>query len=408
MSSPVITPNMSLTEPIVGGTTGGTSVIDYGPLVNQNFVILDGHNHAPGSGVQIPPAGLNINTNLPFQGNSITELNSLVFNGAVTGMGQLLSLYTNGTDLFYEDIHGNSIQLTKAGGPNAGTGNIQGLPSTPIGGAGISWVNGTSTFQFLVDAGTVGANIDVGSATLRYPGSYPTPSGSNWITLEVPSSISSGYSITLPVAPPSSISLVQMSSTGVLSASNTVSGNVTITGTATVDSNLIVDGNATIDGEIILGPSAASIIGGADGVQVGALQLGVSPEAVITSDASFRLLVGNNGGTNLKPVVVSNYLNTDSALAQGMLSGTVASNGVVTSGVGFTVSKGITGAYSIIFDENFTTIPCGVAVATSNSNVAVCVEASGTLGGMAIRFVGMPSGSPTDVSFNFIVVGSIN
>jgi hypothetical protein len=78
-----------------------------------------------------------------------------VFAGAVSGTPSVLSLYSNGTDLFYKDVNGNAIRLTEAGGPTSGTGNIQGLPSNPTGDAGILWVNAQSTFQLLKDSGTL-------------------------------------------------------------------------------------------------------------------------------------------------------------------------------------------------------------------------------------------------------------
>lgn len=199
MATPVITPSMGLTEPAVGATLAP----GWAMLLNANFGILDQHNHTANQGVQIPPAGLNINTDLTMKGNNLIALNSAVFNGAVTGTPNFLSVYSNGTDLFYKDSGGNLIQLTKAGSPNAGTGNIQGLPSSPTAGAGISWVNGQSTFQMLLDAGTVGANVDMGTAILRYPGSYPTPAG-NYIALQAPTSLATGFALTLPGTLPSS------------------------------------------------------------------------------------------------------------------------------------------------------------------------------------------------------------
>lgn len=214
MSNPVITPNMGLTEPGIGNTTSPTWAQD----LNTDLSIVDGHNHAPGSGVQVNPSGLNINADLPFNGNNLTSLNSEVFKGAVVGTPSVLSVFTNGTDLFYKDINGNSIQLTKAGGPNAGTGNIQNLPSTPMGGAGISWVNSQSTFQLLADNGTSAANIDVGSAIIRYPGSYPTPSG-NYIELRAPSSLATGFNIVFPATLPGASSFLSIDSSGNLAAS---------------------------------------------------------------------------------------------------------------------------------------------------------------------------------------------
>ena|ERR1700677_590069 len=221
MPTPPITPNMNLTEPIVGSTISPTWALD----LNADLTLIDQHNHTPGQGVQIPPAGLDINSNLTFNYNSLIDLNSLVFAGTVSGTTVPLSLFTNGTDLFYEDVHGNTIQLTKSGGPNAGTGNIQGLPSTPVGAAGISWVNGSSTFDFLLDSGMVGANIAIGSLALTYTASPATPT-SMQIVVEVPSAIS-GYTLTLPAAVPSSTSFLQMDSGGNVTATIPVSAGLT-------------------------------------------------------------------------------------------------------------------------------------------------------------------------------------
>lgn len=227
MPTPPITPNMSLTEPVVDQGNGGTLAPGWALLLNANFSTIDSHNHTAGKGVPIPPSGLDISTDLTFQGNNLTHLNSAVFNGAVTGTPSLLSIYSDGTDFYFKDVNGNSIQLTKAGSPNAGTGNIQGLPSTPVGGAGISWVNAQSTFQLLADNGTSKASLDAATVILRYPGSYPTPAG-NFIALQAPASLSSPYALTLsPTAPSTDKALLLTASSGVQSylskgAANTV------------------------------------------------------------------------------------------------------------------------------------------------------------------------------------------
>lgn len=200
---------MSLSEPVIGGTLSP----QWAMLLNADLTVIDGHNHTPGSGVPIPSGGLNINADLTFNGNNLLDLNSLVFDGAATGLLSDLSLSSNGTDLFYKDINGVSIQLTKNGQPNTSTGNIQGLPSTPIGSAGITWVNAQSAFRFLMDSGAAGANIEAGSYVMRYPGSYPTPTG-NFIILEAPSTLATGFSLVLPAALPASQAMLSFSNSG--------------------------------------------------------------------------------------------------------------------------------------------------------------------------------------------------
>lgn len=228
MPSNLITPNMFLTEPAIGNSLSP----QWAQLLNADMGIIDQHNHSPGSGVQVPPDGLDINSDLTFQGNNLLALNSAVFNGAISGSPFNLSIYSNGTDLFFTDINGNAIQLTKNGGPNTSAGNIQGLPSTPTGGAGISWINAQSTFNFSDDSGTGQASIDVASIIIRYPGSYPTPTG-NYILLEAPSSLATGYTLTLPPALQPDTGILQVNSSGVITNNiKTINANYPGTGTS--------------------------------------------------------------------------------------------------------------------------------------------------------------------------------
>src|SRR5580658_9517376 len=119
MANTTITPNMGLVVPTPGADPGP----DYANNNNQDFVVIDSHNHAPGSGVQINPEGIDINTNLPFNGNSITTLYGIGFSASASS-SNLAFLYTNAqsgggiTDLFYNDGAGNVIALTKAGSVN--------------------------------------------------------------------------------------------------------------------------------------------------------------------------------------------------------------------------------------------------------------------------------------------------
>lgn len=212
MTNTLVTPNMGLTEPGIGNVTSPA----WAALINADLGLIDAHDHTPGKGVAISSGSINVNADFSFNGYNLLSVNSLDFSGAVTGTPATLSIYSNGTDFFFKDINGNSIQLTKAGGPNAGTGNIQNLPSTPTGGAGISWSNTQSTFQFLADNGTSAANIDVATVVVRYPGSYPTPSG-NFIALQAPTSLASGYSLTLPSLPASQ-KIMTLDAAGIIAA----------------------------------------------------------------------------------------------------------------------------------------------------------------------------------------------
>jgi hypothetical protein len=76
MADVIISPNMMMPVPIPGVDPGP----DWANNVNACLSIIDGHNHALGTGVQVTPAGLNINTDLPILGNNLTQVRSIRFN----------------------------------------------------------------------------------------------------------------------------------------------------------------------------------------------------------------------------------------------------------------------------------------------------------------------------------------
>src|SRR5271165_1438850 len=199
MSNNTITPNMNLVAPTPGKEPGPQYAFDQ----NQDLSILDNHNHTPGSGVQIPPAGLDISTNLNFQNNSPYNVSSVVFSAPATNSA-LTALYTapqSGggiTDLFYNDGAGNVIALTKAGEVNA---TIASLPGESYAGGTFTWKQGTGS--------TTPANFDIGSITIR-PNIAATTFG---VVLNPPASISSEYDVQLPIVP-SVIGIMQLDTSG--------------------------------------------------------------------------------------------------------------------------------------------------------------------------------------------------
>lgn len=213
MSSTFNTPNMNLPSPVPGQEVAPTWAQD-----NYNcFALVDSHNHSSGQGVQINPTGININANLPFNGNNATLLRSARFTpqSSVAGPTDIGCLYEIGVDLYYNDGSGNQIRITQSGSVSGASGTITGLPSGTAS-AAYSAVSGTFVFQ---QATSTAANMDIGTLIVRYPGSYPSPSG-NYIALQAPTSLSGGYAITLPAAAPTaSGSLITMSTAGVESYS---------------------------------------------------------------------------------------------------------------------------------------------------------------------------------------------
>ena len=90
MPNSIIEPLMSLILPTPGQEPGPQYAADQ----NQDLLILAGHNHSPGSGVQITPAGINISTNLNFQNNSPYNVGAVIFSSPSSN-SVLTNIYTN-------------------------------------------------------------------------------------------------------------------------------------------------------------------------------------------------------------------------------------------------------------------------------------------------------------------------
>ena len=217
---------MNLVVPVVGLEVGP----DWANDLNASLIILDGHTHLPGSGVQITPSAININADLTFNSaNNAVALRSVRFKpqGAPLALvADVGCIYEAGLDLYYNDGAGNQIRITQSGSVAGSSGTITGLPS---GTASASFQSSTGTFVFQ-QATSVAANLDVGSVIVRYPGSYPTPSG-NAIILEAPSSLASQYALTLP-ALPAQTNVMTLGTTGIISSTtwDAVGTSMTATG----------------------------------------------------------------------------------------------------------------------------------------------------------------------------------
>lgn len=205
MATTIVEPVMNLILPTPG--INGDPGPDYANNQNQDLLIIASHTHGPGSGVPVTPIGLNINTNLPFNGNNATSIYGVQFS-APASSSLLTFLYTapqsggGMTDLFFNDGVGNVIALTKAGLVNA---TIASLPGESYSGGTFTWVQGNGS--------TTPANFDIGSVTIR-----PNTAGTaNGVVVGPPSGISSLYNLLLPLVPVST-SFVQLDSSGNMSA----------------------------------------------------------------------------------------------------------------------------------------------------------------------------------------------
>lgn len=93
--------------------------------------LVDAHDHTTGKGVQITPAGLNINSDLTFASYSATNLKGAVFQNDSTSDSTAGRVYRVGSDLYYNNAAGVPIQLTSGTAVNsASSGAIS--ATTPV------------------------------------------------------------------------------------------------------------------------------------------------------------------------------------------------------------------------------------------------------------------------------------
>lgn len=236
MSDFNLSSNMNLPIPVVGVAPGP----EYATNVNNALTLVDQHDHSPGYGVPITPAGMDINVALNFSLNGAQNVAYVNLTPQITPPS-VGSIYESGVDLYYIDGLGNEIQIT-ANGAVAGTpGSIANLVAP----ASASYVAGSSSFVWQSDT-NIAADMDFGAAIMR----NLSPNSTFALTLQPPT-LSNNYSITLPTLPLAS-KIMTIGATGIISAVTDVdnstiqisSNNIGIKNSG-VGTNQIADLNVT-------------------------------------------------------------------------------------------------------------------------------------------------------------------
>lgn len=402
MANVTLSPNMSLPVPTVSVDSGP----DWANNINSCLSILDQHNHASGSGVQITQAGISLNAttasfdSLSFNSSNAYALRSVRFmpQGAALALATDLGcLYESGVDLYYNDGSGNQIRMTQGGSIVGTAGSISGLPS---GTASASYSGGTFVWQ---SATNTAANMDAGSYIFRN-----STASSKGLTLSPPNAMAADYSLFLPSIPATQ-SIVSLDTSGNLSASYTVDN-----ATLTIASNIIKVANGGITGtqvstsaNIVVSSLGLGGVGGAvlGGVTIAAqkmvesgypVYLNVHTAGTIVDDYSNNTLaIANSAYTVRLPAVVSARPSTNGLMiVRGFVDAAGQSPGSGTSfGEGWTATL-TTNTYTITFSTAFFDNPviiatsanapgpffCGVVSSPSTSSFSIQIkDDSGTL-----------------------------
>lgn len=344
MADVIISPNMALPVPVVGIDLGP----DWATNINSCLSAIDSHAHTPGQGVPITVQALDINADLPINGNNLTTARSLRFtpqSAALSNPADLGCLYEVNADLFYNDGSGNQIRLTQSGAPAGATGTITGLPS---GTASASYSAGTFVFQ---SATATAANVDGASYVFRN-----STASSFGLTLSPPNAMGANYALTLPTLPPAQ-QFMTLDAAGNMGAPWAVDGS-----TIVISSNFV----------------------------------SVAPNADFP---------GNNTRVNGGDIVTSlvNPATHGLSIIRGVYNS--GGSGTIVAGEGFTIVKSATGAVSVVFTSVFLDQPSFVGTVTSNGSDRIVVACSsvGTTG--AAVFTASESFGPQDCEVSFIAIG---
>ena len=231
------TPNMTLTLPTVGVTAGPA----YATQINAALTVVDGHDHSTGSGVQITPAGININADLSINSMNVTDVKTVRFTAQPSALAgtspNLAALYVVNDDLYYNDGLGNQVAITASGAVAGAPGNITNLVAP----ASVTYTSGGAPNYKFMSTATESANLDAASLLIRNPGVAATYA----LTLQAPTLVNN-YSVTLPILP-ASASFLQIDSSGVITATPTLALGITAANLAAdaVTTSKILDLNVT-------------------------------------------------------------------------------------------------------------------------------------------------------------------
>lgn len=111
MANTIISPNMNLPVPVVSVDPGP----DWATNIDACLSAIDSHDHSPGKGVPVTPAGINITSDLTLNSNSLlAAFAAVLVNQAapLTAPKFYGAIYEVLGDLWYTNSSGAAIQLT--------------------------------------------------------------------------------------------------------------------------------------------------------------------------------------------------------------------------------------------------------------------------------------------------------
>lgn len=354
------TANLGLTLPTLNGDRGV-----WDSPWNDNGTLLDLHDHSTGKGVKVTPTGLNLNADLTFAGNAATNLKGVVFTAQVAAPASL-AVYVKSNDLYFKDGAANEVRLTASGAINiATTGGIAG--DYIAASASVYYDSAAKTYRFLSAAPlpNVWQYLGTGGVDLYEQGSGILTR----VRLISPGALAASYVVTFPAALPGSTLLTQVSSTGVMTWSNTIANAVAMSSTLTVGSTLGVTGLITATAGLTAAVDQNITVSGTGEFKHGAMVKNVSP------------LIGNClGGWPADFILIANASYVQSVgMAKGLSVPLPLEAGDRVTTVGYTIggNAGGTGDFVItVYRYTALSVQTSLGTVTRNNHAAGLVTYS--------------------------------
>lgn len=256
------TANMSLVLPTPGGDSG-----TWDDLLNAALTLVDAHDHTTGKGPRVPTTGININADLTMASNALTNIGSL-------GFAEITALASGSRRLFFSSAD-HELYVRTNGGTNVKITNGAALNISIVGGivgdyasvgaeAAYNDANDRYTWKQETGAGAVKQWATMASGHVDIYEQLATASAttiSNRVRLASPAALAASYAMTFPAALPGSTQLLQVSSAGAITASNTVANAVTLSGG--------ISGDTTVTGMLTLSSGSDMVLQGSGDYKFG-------------------------------------------------------------------------------------------------------------------------------------------
>ncbi len=345
------TPNMGLVLP----TEGGSSDL-WGLILNAVtcFGRVDLHDHSSGLGVKVKPNGLDWNADLsatsggvPFALKDVkaVDFTPVAASTITTYAGAFFVNSDDANNLYFRTVAGSNVKVTNGAALNlSATGGIVGDYASVSAEVAYDDANDRYTFKQESSGGVrqwakmSHADVDI----YEYKAAGDVTNIVNRVRLSSPAALAASYALTFPAALPGSTQLLQVSSAGAITASNTIVNDLTMT----ADKHVVVSGTGQFkhgDRTIALlpdtgnQPSAGGTIG-TNGEITGASTLNIQIPLPAGKRIKSAVITYNRGGAG----TVTLQIERRTGDGAGANFATVGSSFTTSAGTGWTT--GSTGA----------------------------------------------------------------